>query len=214
MNVTAVIVTRGDVDLVDIFASIWDAGINEIVVWDNSGQLVSEIPSIKIVGGYDYMVMGRYAAIEHATHDYIYVQDDDCIIPGPGIQQIVHPFVHKARFSHQALVANMPRDFRHDFYSDHCLVGFGACFHRSLPAKVFDHFYYAPDVDVAYAESSLMLRCCDIVFTGLVERVFVDVPYKNQPWAYDDGRMWRQPAHIDERMRMRELMQKVREGVT
>jgi hypothetical protein len=64
MNVSAVIVTRGDVDLGPILDSI---PIDDIVVWNNAEK--------------DLSVYGRYAAIDQCRHAFIYTQDDDAICP-------------------------------------------------------------------------------------------------------------------------------------
>ena len=53
---------------------------------------------------------------------------------------------------------------------------------------------------------------CDIAFTGLTPRVLVDVPHVDREFASDDGRMWRQLTHVEERQRMRELVARVRDA--
>ena len=112
------------------------------------------------------------------------------------------------------LICNMPEEFRHDFYTDHALVGFGAAFHRDAPARAFklfaDHFA-TPGTEGWTWVSDEFMRTCDIVFTGLTPRVLVDVPKTNLPYAEADNRMWKQPQHQGERARMRELMLAVRE---
>lgn len=64
-DVSAVIVTRGDVDLQPVLDSL---PFTEIVIWDNSRRD-------------DLKVYGRYAAIDETTRPYIYTQDDDAIVP-------------------------------------------------------------------------------------------------------------------------------------
>jgi hypothetical protein len=105
------------------------------------------------------------------------------------------------------VVCNMPPEFRHDFYTDHALVGFGACFHRDAPERAFKNWPIWPGGDIDFFH-----RTCDIVFTALTPRVLVDVPKTNLWWAEDESRMWRQPAHIEERTRMLELVKKVRDA--
>ena len=102
----------------------------------------------------------------------------------------------------------MPPAFRHDFYDDHCLVGFGAVFERKLARDAFRRFWAGRDSrDVDWGWFS---RTCDIVFTGRVPRILADVPYRNLPWATDDSRMYRQPEHVGERKRMLELVRSIR----
>lgn len=83
-DVSAVLVTRGDVDLSPILASLPFA---DVVVWDNSKRQ-------------DLGVFGRYAAIAEAKHDVIYTQDDDVLVScipellaayEPGVLTINHP---------------------------------------------------------------------------------------------------------------------------
>lgn len=214
MNVSAIIVTRGDVDLRPVIESLPDGW--EIVVWDNG------VPAVKVPGIceftlpsiMDLSVYGRYAAIEHASHDLIYVQDDDCIVSDPEAivlawyEAVEHPDNFNGE---QIAVCNMPANFRHAFYQEHGLVGFGACFHRDAPERAFRRMgvwnggQIVPDAD-------FFRRTCDIVFTGLTPRVLVDVPYEDLAWASAENRMWKQPTHREERQEMLELVLKVRDA--
>lgn len=65
MNVSAVLVTRGDIDLAPVIDSL---PMDDIVVWDNSKRE-------------DLKCYGRFAGIRDAKHDLVYVQDDDTIVP-------------------------------------------------------------------------------------------------------------------------------------
>ena len=127
MSVTAIIVTRGDVDLTQIIQSIpkdwqclvWNNGSEKLLDYDlaNHYTTFSRATWFEVE---DLSVYGRYAAIEHAVGDLIYVQDDDCIVEDPAY--IVDTFMHAPA---EAVVCNMPQEFRHSFYEDHALVGFG-----------------------------------------------------------------------------------------
>lgn len=194
--ISACLVTRGDVDLGGIIESIHESGIEDIVIWDNS---VRE----------DLAVYGRYAAIAEAKHDLIFFQDDDCILPSESIEWIVWA-CDSGSSAYGQLVCNMPQEFRHSFYERNALVGFGACFHRSLPLPAFASFFNAHPGKVSGTSDPFFARTCDIVFTALTPHVLVDVPYVNLPWANDSNRMWKQTKHIEERRRMLELTLKVR----
>jgi hypothetical protein len=74
-NVSAVIVTRGDVDITTIVNSM---PFDDVVVWDNS---VEE----------DLQCYGRFAGIERCKNDIIYVQDDDVLIPVPSLLREYEP---------------------------------------------------------------------------------------------------------------------------
>lgn len=191
MNVSACLVTRGDVDLNPILDSFAQAHcFKDVAIWDNSKRD-------------DLAVYGRYAAIAETSGDLIFTQDDDCVLPASSIK---HLTTLLPVAGDQFLVANMPQPFRHDFYSDHALVGFGACFHRDLPWLAFEQL----DISEAGGFGEWFRRTCDVVFTALTPRVLVDVPYENLPWASDDSRMWKQNGHIEERTRMLELVRQVR----
>lgn len=242
MRVSAVIPTRGNVDMQPVLDSLpadW-----EIIVWVNgecvttypAGVARTPIPHPPAPPGHwpDLAVYARYAAIEHASNELIYTQDDDVIVSDP--QAIVDKALvwdgtawvmrlPRADEGGPKLVANMPQEFRHDGYTDSCLVGFGACFHRDAPARAFERFMAwdgwsvirGMDInDVVYQikgdVSSDFERTCDVVFTTLTPRVLVDVPKTDREFASDPDRMWKQPSHYGERTRMLELARKVRDA--
>lgn len=217
MSASAIIVTRGDVDLDEIVCSfppeweviVWDNGAKVVMRWDTPDSQIDDVPCE------DLSVYGRYAAIEHASHDLIYVQDDDVLHTSEGVQEIVRSWDAAAGDKH--VVCNMPANFRHAFYQEHALVGFGACFHRDAPAKAFGKFALGLGLDLEAMvqwhvdNGDWFRRTCDIVFTGLTPRVLVDVPYEDMPWATAENRMWKQPTHIEERTLMRDLVLEIRD---
>lgn len=247
MNVSAIIVTRGDVDLKPILLSLPEEW--ETLTWDNGqGALFRRVLSstqAKIVLGEplpDLGVYGRYAAIEYASHDLIYVQDDDVIVSDP--QAIVNEWDRVALRQEQDpagpppdsewgqhVVCNMPQEFRHDFYREHALVGFGAVFHRDTPQKAFAKIgldgQVSPFIEdddwcelsvragngqvATFPDAAFVRRTCDIPVTALSPTIFVDIPKENLPHAYGDDRMWRQPEHQAERSYMLEQVLKIKE---
>jgi hypothetical protein len=239
MNVSAIIVTRGDVDIVPILDSLpaeW-----EVLVWDNGRGSISRRVSkhllARIVTGEgelpDLAVYGRYRAIEYATNDLIYVQDDDCVVSDPAkIARIwgfakdscqgdfdphllwrASPDEIRGAGRGEHVVCNMPPQFRHDFYRKHALVGFGAVFQRDAPQRAFRQWDHRPTgVESVVADTGLFHRRCDLVFTALTTRVLVDVPYEDLPWASDDNRMWKRSEHQGEGQQMLDLVLKVRDG--
>jgi hypothetical protein len=105
----------------------------------------------------------------------------------------------------------MPPEFRHVFYTEHALVGFGSAFHRDAPGRAFDRF--SPFYRSIYNETrsnDAFHRCCDVVFTGLTPRVLVDVPKTDLAYASAPNRMWKQPEHQGERQRMLDIVRRVR----
>lgn len=169
MNVSACLVTRGDVDMQPILDSLpadW-----EVIVWDNGhGCVYSRESYFAFADAPDLAVYGRYAAIRHASHDLIYVADDDVIVSDP--QAIADAWVRYQGFGEGAApcsclhgnaispgcpscdwtsedykenvaVCNMPAEFR-PHYPDSALVGFGAVFHRDAPDRAFERFFAKP----------------------------------------------------------------------
>jgi len=223
VSVSAVIVTRGDVNLDRILDSLRDY---ERIVWDNSRRMVGilqsgargdEPLSWTVAHGIDDVaVYGRYAAIAEAKHPLIFAQDDDIVLPRESIEEIIRASDSGAA-AYGQLVVNMPQNFRHSFYQEHALIGFGSCFHRDLPERAFARFrsslvsstyFTIPDS----AQNGFTCRTCDVVFTTLTPYVMVDVPYEQLPWSDDDNRMWRQPTHREERQRMLDLARQVRDS--
>lgn len=122
--VSAVLVTKGDHDLTPILASIEEAGIEDVVLWDNSQRD-------------DLSCYGRYAGIAEARHKIIYHQDDDLIAP---VGEILSDY--RPRRDRWAIVANN----RHD--EEWQLTAMGTIFHRSL-ADCFRRYIalYGEDAD-------------------------------------------------------------------
>lgn len=212
MIATAIIVTRGDQDLNAVVAPIpadW-----QVLIWDNGNGVVYERDSTRnyfvviATGLLDYAVYGRYAALDYAKHEIIYVQDDDVIVADPELivatmnglrsESVDGPLI-------DAVVCNMPQEFRHDFYEEHALSGFGAAFPRSLPGRTFVWFR---DRCLDMPED-VFNRTCDIVFTGLTQRVLVDVPIQHMSYANDPNRMWKQKEHFGERAHTLEVVKRL-----
>lgn len=169
VSVSAIIVTRGDVDLSEILASIppewerivWNNGHRKVTVsnsqetWWSRAMGKAPAPSTSHIQA-DLAVMGRYEAIKYALWDVVYVQDDDVLLSTDDMREMVRTFdEHSAPWCWRCpdpkpspfvqwedfAVCNMPLEFRHDGYIEHSLVGFGAVFHRDAPAKAFGRFW-------------------------------------------------------------------------
>lgn len=188
-QVSACLVTRGDVDMTEILTSLEQAGIGEIVIWNN--QLEQNL------GPY-----GKYAAIKQARHAVIFVQDDDVLLPPESIEELI------SAYEPGRVVANMPAPFR-PHYPDSAMVGFGAIFDRDLPNEAFERLFTATRVT---RDDPLFLRESCRAFTVLTPRVLVDVPKRDLPWATDANRLWKQPNHIWMRDRMLSLARQVRDA--
>lgn len=220
MKVTAVIVTRGDVGLTEIIAGL---PVDEVVVYDNSG-LVKHFSHSEESGHVRYAanlgVYGRFAGIEFADSDVIYVQDDDCIIDAEAVIDA---------YEAGRLVANMPESRWAD-YPDSALIGWGAVFDRDLPQSAFakigfdgrvspfigddwtDYSYTnSAGVTIEFEDTRPLLRTCDVFFSALTPRTVIDVGFEHLPWAEDLARaMFKQPGHKEERDRMLALARAMR----
>jgi len=193
MNVSAIIVTRGDVDLDQILASlpdewevlVWDNGDGSLMIW-RDGEQIDDI-DVSDVGVY-----GRYAAISYASHDVIYVQDDDCVLKNP--TNVV------AAYQPDVVTFNMPYAFR-DSGVDSVMVGFGACFHRGLPQQAFDRWFAGE----GHGMDAVFKRTCDVVFTTLTPTKMIHEPVELLDCSYAENRMWQQPGHQEERRMIYDL---------
>lgn len=118
-QVTAVLVTRGDVDLTPIINTLPKA--YEVVVWNNAVE-----PG-------EWGLFGRYLGIHRATRPVIYVQDDDCLIRN-------HDRL-LAEYEPGVVTANFRDDPpRVRAFSDSTLIGWGAIFDRELPFTAFHRY--------------------------------------------------------------------------
>lgn len=117
VSVSAVIVTRGDVDIAPILESL---PFDDIVVWDNSERE-------------DLGLYGRYVAIEECQHDLIYVQDDDLLCLRP--QELV------AHHIPGTVTTNWQGSYDIPF------PGRGSVFHRDEPSKVFGRYFEHFEID-------------------------------------------------------------------
>ena len=106
MDLSAVIPTKGDVDLTHIIKSIKDAGIKDVVIAD-----------------YGQKVYNRFLGVKNAKHNIIYTQDDDCIVDVKGV---IDSYIAGI------VVNNMPIDRRSFYNEDITLIGWGAIFDKNL----------------------------------------------------------------------------------
>lgn len=137
MNVTASIVTRGDVDLAPVLATLRPF-FSDIVIWDNSWMG-------------DMKVYGRYCAIDRAEHPFIYTQDDDCLVQAEKLLSLYQP---------GQLLVNVPED------EERAWLGWGSIFPSEMPSMFFQMYlehYPLDDIfmrwaDVIFSEMALPTR--------------------------------------------------------
>jgi hypothetical protein len=172
-SVCAILVTRGDVDMQPIIASL--PREYEIVVWDNSTR------------PYDAGVFGRYLAIAETYKPVVYVQDDDCIVT-------CHDEL-LAAYAGGVVVGNAFDDAeRLARYHDTTLLGWGAIFDRDLPWRAFQRYALHFPLDWEFFTG----LGAEIAFPMLSKTKTI---LHGVEWLREDGedvlmrdnRMWRQP---------------------
>lgn len=191
IDITPVIVTRGNVPLGPILDSMGAVFSRETVIWDNGAERRLDIK-----------VLGRYIGMFEAATNIVYVQDDDCIVSDPAA-------IFNAYEGQGTIACNMPQEFRHDGYTDSALVGFGAVMNRLDALSALGRFVlpYVGELDQEW-----FFRICDVPVTVLLQRTLVNVGHINLPWAAGSDRMYRQEDHVGERLRALELAREVRDA--
>lgn len=156
--VTAVIVTRGDVNVSSLVKEIpWPT-----VVWDNSKEE-------------NLSVYGRYAALAEVRTPLAYLQDDDVCFERFGelleeYTELVHDAASPARESWY--VGNMDWPWVDaGRYEDMVLVGAGSIVPTNLPARAFESYLNVFPAD------QLFLDQCDFIFGTLARGHRVDLGY-------------------------------------
>src|SRR5271157_5016634 len=92
-QVTAIFVTRGDVDMEPILRSM-PREIGEVIVWDNAKR------------PWDAKAYGRFLAVQEASKSVIYEADDDCIVDVVAVL---------AEYEPGKVVCNMPMSRRAEY---------------------------------------------------------------------------------------------------
>lgn len=180
-KVSAVIVTRGNVDLQPIIDTL---PYQDIVIWDNSQRE-------------DQKILGRYMALEECEHDVVYFQDDDVIFTAH--DQLL------AAYEPGKIVANMDQPWIDACgYDDMVLLGAGSLVDRELlwPAIQAYAVKYGWDDDTDLEP--------DFIVGTMLPWKRVDLGYVAREFSDDPDRLYRQPwqAEAKERVRTRarELM--------
>jgi tetratricopeptide (TPR) repeat protein len=183
-DVSAVIVTRGDVDM------SWtkDLPYGEVIVYDNSKYN-------------DCQVYGRYyGATELATRPVVYFQDDD-----------VRFHEHEAlldRYEPGVLVSNMYDQWIADCgYFDLALVGLGSIMDVGLWKDAFERY------QTAYPHDDRFTLDCDFIFGTLARWKRIDFGHEILDIASDDTRLWKQPEQFEGKWRSIHRARSLREVV-
>ncbi len=173
-RVSAVIVTRGDVDLAPIIATL---PYDELIVWDNSTK------------DEDARCFGRFLAINEATHDTIYFQDDDIIFTEHDRLCAMH--------KPGQITTNMPSPWyeNNEYDTMRCaLVGAGSLVPRDLPWASFGRYL------AEHPKDDQFLTYCDFVHGILTPSHRWDMGYTILPHASAPGRIYTQEGAHERKM--------------
>lgn len=205
-HVTAVIVTRGDVDLTPVLDSLI---FDDVIVWDNSREpfAIGEWRNGAVTVGtrlaaqalapqrdlaVDEMTWGRALAAELATTNVVYSQDDD-IIHTPENQQAII-----AAYEPGVLVGCMWDEWSagakkqgiEDGYDDLVFCGSGSVYDRDLPFNVTrEYLTHFPLDDFFRLWADTIIGVC-------APTKQLDIRFDALPCAEDDNRMCNLPDAV------------------
>lgn len=172
-NVSAVLVTRGNVDMAPILDSLI---FDDVVVWDNSKEKI------------DQMTYGRALATQLTKHEVCYSQDDD-IIHSPENQLRLC-----AEYQPGVLTGCMWEEWSYGAfkqgilggYSDLVFAGSGSIYHADLPhiaaERYLKHFPF----------DDFFRLWADTIIGILAPNRQIDMRFEERPEGNDDYRM----AHL------------------
>jgi len=179
-QVTAIIVTKGDREITPVLDSL--SPFRVVSVWDNSRCK-------------DRKVYGRYLAAASVLTDFVYVQDDDCLVDGARLCREYDP-------ESGELLCNMLKGHQADYvnWPGVALVGWGSIFPRSMVD-------FSPYLS-KYPEDDLFYRECDRVFTYLNRQKtrLIDIGVTHLEIAHGKDRLSLDPRHGNH---MREIYQRL-----
>jgi glycosyltransferase involved in cell wall biosynthesis len=174
-DVTAIVVTRGDVDLAPILDPI---PFGETVIWNNADR------------PYDYKTFGRYAAIPEATRPVVFWVDDDVVFSA--FDELL------AAYRPGRLVSNMdePWIVACGYRNLVGMQGAGSLCDSHLPAETFGRYLAEHPFD------DDLLTEADFVFGVLCPFDVVDLGYRALDYADAPGRLYRTPGQHERKWAM------------
>jgi hypothetical protein len=171
-DVTAVIVTRGDVDLEPVLDSLV---FSNVVVWDNGEQEQDE------------MTYGRMLGSLEAPTEIIYTQDDD-IVHSPENQMMIlaaYTSMHLTGCMWDDWSAGARRQGIENGYDDLVFPGSGSISQRALwtvaHARYLEH----------YPHDDFFRMWSDTIIGVISPTIQIDVRFEELDWGNNDNRMAR-----------------------
>jgi hypothetical protein len=184
-DVAAVIVTRGDVDLAPILATL---PYSECIIWDDRERGSQGC-------------FGRYLAARETTKPVVYFQDDDLIFTA-------HDAL-LALYEAGRMAVNMPSPWYELAGYDklgQALVGAGSLVDRELPFPALERYL------AAYPRDELFFSYCDVAVGMLTPHTRHDLGYEVLPYASAPGRIYTSPGAADRKKEMQRRMLELREA--
>lgn len=186
-DVSAVLVTRGNVDMQPIINSL---PYKDIVVWDNSKR------------DRDLKVYGRYEAIKEAKNRVIYWQDDDVLFTN-------HTTL-LGMYEPGKVIANMDKDWIDGagYRGLVTMMGAGSLCDRDLPERVFARYFAA-----GYEIDDDFLTEADFAFGVIAPSKVIDIGYSTFDYTDDADRLYTQPGQTERKWMMIERARAIRDAV-
>lgn len=169
-QVTAVIVTRGDVDLVPVLESLI---FDDVVVWDNS------------VEQRDEMTFGRVCALARVKHEVIYSQDDDIVHTAENQRRIL------AAYEPGVLAGCMWPEWSDGAraqgieggYDDLVFAGSGSVYDAWVPSRAARRYVCTHPLD------DFFRLWCDTIVGIIAPTKQLDIRFEALPCAENENRM-------------------------
>lgn len=175
-DVTAVLVTRGDVDLAPVLESLI---FPEVIVWDNS---VEE----------NEMTFGRIRGSLRASNSVIYSQDDDLIHTADSQRAILEAYEPGVltgcmwqEWNDGAHRQGIPNG-----YDDLVFPGSGSISDRTVLLDAADEYV------LAFQADDFFRLWCDTIVGVIAPTKQIDVRFEALPCAEDDNRMTNLPGAV------------------
>ena len=165
-DVTACIVTRGNLDLQPILDTLL---FPYVIVYDNSKNT-------------DVHTAGRYLAIQQAKTAVVFCQDDDVIVT-PEQQQTLLDHYHPGWIVANQADGHQPPDFEPLTF-----LGWGSVFDRDLPTAAHTRWR---DAGHSVSDLGYLMVGCDIAFQLLTPTLRLDLGQNHRPEAFGPDRAYR-----------------------
>jgi hypothetical protein len=150
-DVTACLVTRGDVDLEPILATL---PYPNVLVWDGSKRDSDEA----------YGMFVRWLCVAEAETDVVYVQDDDCVFSRH--DELV------AAYRPGTIVSTYGHGVNADGLDDFVLMHGGAILDRAIAPAALERYDSA-----GFPRDEAFYRYCDLIVGGLTPFEYAELPF-------------------------------------